>query len=63
MTMCPPPRRATPHSCGSELPSTLPLALSSLMVLQDGTVTMCKADWDAQAPLATCATTASPEIK
>ena len=35
---------------------------SSLMVLQDGTVTMCGADWDAQAPLGSVATHTIAEI-
>ncbi len=36
--------------------------LSSLMVLQDGTVTMCGADWDAHAPLGTARDTSIAAI-
>lgn len=35
---------------------------SSLMILQDGTVTMCGADWDAKAPLGSVATATIAEI-
>jgi radical SAM protein with 4Fe4S-binding SPASM domain len=38
-----PPSAAPRHACR--------WLYSSVMVLQDGTVTMCGADWDAQAPL------------
>jgi MoaA/NifB/PqqE/SkfB family radical SAM enzyme len=35
---------------------------SSLMILQDGTVTMCGADWDAKAPLGNAGDTSIAEI-
>ena len=38
-------------SAGTEARTPCPWLFSALMVLQDGTVTMCGADWDAHAPL------------
>lgn len=52
-----------------EVPAAAPVArhpcpwlFSSLMVLQDGTVTMCGADWDAHAPLGSVRTASIAQI-